>query len=151
MGGHPGYYICIPISHLWASYPTHSRLDDIASHLETKGRLVNGSWAGIPTTATTPAEWFTQAPALKYPCLIFDDIQSFMLGEHPSDMVMVYAGPSVPPTPSVHHCVSRGNVTMKVKTEQERNWADVICPFESAYHPNCSERVSASLILANHR
>ena len=96
-------------------------------------------------------EWFTQAPALKYLCLIFDDIQSFMLGEHPNDTVMVYAGPSVPPHLQSTTAYPEAMFAMKAKTGKERNWADVICPFESAYHPNRSECVSASLILANHR
>ena len=105
----------------------------------------------LPTAATTLVEWFTQAPALKYLCLIFDDIQSFMLGEHPNDTAMVYAGPSVPPHLQSTTAYPEAMFTMKAKTGKERNWADMTCPFESAYHPNRSERVSASLILANHR
>ena len=151
MGGHPGYYICAPISHLWASYPTHVQLNDIASHLETKGRLTNGSWTGIPTTTTALAEWFTQTPVLKHLCLIFDDIQSFVLGERPSDAAMVYAGPSVPAHLQSVAAYPEAMLTVKAEIGRERNWADVICPFESAYHPSRVEHVSALPILANCR
>ena len=98
MGGHPGFYIRAPITHLWASYPIHVQLDDITSHLEATGRLFDGSWAGIPTTTPALTEWPERSPVLKHLCLIFDDIQSFVFGEHQCDMEMVYAGPSVPPT-----------------------------------------------------
>ena len=138
MGGRPGYYIRAPISHLWASYPTHVQLNNIASHLETNGRLTNGSWTGIPTTTVTAlAEWFTQTPVLKHLCLIFDDIQSFLLDQHlASDKVMVYAGPSVPSHLQSTTAHPEAMLTMKAEVGKGYDWADVICPFESARHPS---------------
>ena len=143
MGGYPGYYICAPISHLWTSYPIQVQLEDIASHLEVKGRLSNGSWTGVPTTATPLTEWFTQTPVLKHFCLIFNDIQSFVHGEHQSDTTIVYAGPSKPPHLQSATAYPEAMLVVKGKVGKERSWADLICPFESAYHPRCIERVSA--------
>jgi len=80
------------MTHLWTSFPIHIQLDDVTSHLEAKGRLSNGSWAGIPTKESALTEWLARTPILGYLCLIFDDIQSFALGEHRSDTPMVYAG-----------------------------------------------------------
>ena len=152
MGGRPGYYVRAPISHLWASYPTHVQLNNIASHLETKGRLTNGSWTGIPTTGTARAEWFMQMSALNHLCLIFDDIQSFVLGEHlASDKVMVYTGPSVPSHLQSTTAYPEAMLTMKVDVGNGYDWADVICPFESACHPAHVECVSALQISANRR
>lgn len=151
MGGHPGYYICAPISHLWASYPIHVHLGDITSHLEAKGRLSNGSWTGVPTTTTTLIEWLTQTPVLKHLCLIFDDIQSFVLDGHPSDTAMVYAGPSAPPHLQSTAAYPEAMLAVNAERGEEHNWADVICPFESAYNSRCIERVSALSLLANGR
>lgn len=151
MGGRPGYYIRAPISHLWASYPTHIQLNNVVSYLEAKGRLTDGSWTGIPTAATTLAEWSTQAPVLKHFCLIFDDIRSFLLGECPSDTVMVYAGPSAPARPQSTATYPEAMLTVKTEMGKGHNWADVICPFESVYHPGRVERVSALPISANRR
>lgn len=151
MGGHPGYYICAPITHLWASYPTRVQLDDITSYLEAKGRLSNGSWTGVPTTTTTFVEWLTQTPVLKHLCLIFDDIQSFVLGGHPSDTAMVYAGPSAPPHLQSVTAYPEAILALKTGIGEEPNWADVMCPFEFAYNSGCIERVSALPLLANGR
>lgn len=151
MGGDPGYYIRAPISHLWASYPTHVQLNAITSHLEAKGRLANGNWTGIPTTAAALAGWSTQTPILKYFCLIFADIQSFVLDEHRSNTVMVYAGPSVPPHLQSTAAYPEAMLTVKAETGKERNWADVICPFESASHLERVERVSALQFSVNYR
>jgi len=144
MGGRPGYYICAPITHLWASYPDHAQLDDIVSHLEAKGRLSNGSWAGVPTTATTLTEWLMQTPVLRHFCSVFDDIQSFVLGERQSDTAMSYAGPSVPPHLQSSTAYPEAIFAARAKVGKDRNWADVICPFESAHHPEHIERVSTS-------
>ena len=146
MGGHPGYYICAPVAHLWACYPDHAQLDGITSHLEAKGTLSSGSWAGVPTTATTLTEWLTRTPVLRHLCLIFDDIQSFVLGEHQSDLAMLYAGPSVPPHVQSTTAYPEAILTAKAEVGKDRGWADVICPFESAHHPEYIERVSASQI-----
>jgi len=150
MGGDPGYYICAPISHLWASYPIHVQLSVVTSRLEAKGRLANGKWTGIPTTATALTEWSTQTPILKYLCLIFDDIQSFVLDEHQSNTAMVYAGPSVPLHLQSTAAYPEAMLTVKAEAGKERNWADVVCPFESASHPGRIERVSALQVLVNH-
>ena len=149
MGGQPGYYICAPMSHLWASYPIYVQLDDLESYLEAKGRLSNGNWTGVPATATALTEWFTQTPVLKHFCLIFDEIQSFVLGERQGDTAMVYAGPSAPPHLQSATAYPEAMLAVKAEAGQERNWTDVMCPFESAYHPRCVERVSALLILAS--
>jgi hypothetical protein len=143
MRGHPDYYIRAPITHLWASYPIHVQLDDIVSHLEARGKLANGSWTGVPTTATTFTEWFIQKPALKHLCPIFNDIQSFVLGERQSDTTMVYAGLSVPTL------YPEAMLAVKGVLGKECDWADVICPFESDY--GHAEDVSALPMLANLR
>ena len=142
MGGDPGYHICAPIGHLWASYPINVQLDVVASHLEAKGRLANGRWTDLPTTATTLTEWSTHTPVLKHLCLIFDDIQSLVLEECRTDMAMVYAGPSMPPHLQSPDAYPEAMLTLRAETRGEYNWADVICPFESEFYPGRIERVS---------
>ena len=151
MSGRSGYYIRAPITHLWASFPIHVQLDDIASHLEAKGKLSNGSWAGIPTTAPTFTEWPAWTPVLRHLCLIFDDIQSFVLGEHRGDTVMVYAGPSVPPHHQSTTAYPEAMLAVRAEVGKERNWTDVMCPFEYARHPGYIEHVSVFWISANRR
>ena len=141
MGGDPGYHICAPITHLWASYPINVQLDVVASHLEAKGRLTNGSWTGLPTT-TPLTEWSTRTPILKHLCLIFGDVQSLVLGERRSGMAMVYAGPSIPPHLQSPTAYPEAMLTLRAEAGEEYNWADVMCPFESAFYPGRIDRVS---------
>ena len=148
MGGRPGYYICAPLSHLWASYPVHVQLDDITSHLEARGRLSNGSWVGVPTAAAALTEWLTQTPVLRHLCLAFDDIQSFSLGGHQNDTEMVYAGPSVPPHFQSTTAYPEATLVAR-EMGKERDWSDVICPIESEHRPEYIERVSALQISVN--
>jgi len=64
---------------------------------------------------------------------------------------MVYAGPSVPPHLQSTAACPEAMLTVKAETGKECNWTDVICPFESASHSGCVERVSALQLLVNHR
>ena len=64
---------------------------------------------------------------------------------------MVYAGPSVSPHLQSTAAYPEAMLTVGVGIGKESNWADVICPFESAYHPSHIERVSALPILASCR
>jgi len=64
---------------------------------------------------------------------------------------MVYAGPSVPPHLQSTAAYPEAMLTVKAETGKELNWADVICPFESASHPGRIECVSALQVLVNHR
>lgn len=154
MGGDPGYYIRAPrapISHLWASYPIHVQLDDIASHLVAKGRLSKGTWTGISTTAASLAEP-VQTPVLKHFCLILNDIQSFVLqvGGRQRDTEMVCAATS---EASLYlqstFAFPEAMLAVRLELRKERDCTDVICPFESTHHPRSAERVSALPILAN--
>jgi hypothetical protein len=119
--------------------------------LEAKGRLANGRWTSIPTTAAARAEWFADTPVLEYICLIFEDIQTFVFGEHRSDKTMIYAGPSVPAHLQSTTAYPEAVLATNAGTGMQRSWADVICPFEFEDDPRRIEHVSLLLIVADCR
>jgi hypothetical protein len=151
MDGRPGYYICAPVNHLWASYPIRIQLDDLKARLEADDKLTNGRWTGIPTTTTALAEWFARTPVLEHLCSIFDDIQSLLSADNRNENTIIYAGPSVPAHLQSATAYPEAMLAARVRAGKERSWADVICPFEFEDDPRRIKHVSLLLIVAGSR